>query len=162
MSRSVLYYLWVAIIGYLSGPTLYTAVLRFFYQEPLSQQELSALLTWSIPTFFTVGILLYLLSIILLRSLRIYNLLTQTVLFILVGILPAALFTLGAGMFSYAEISSLISPEGLLFLLFFSGIGVVCSYGVWARHKNLSKSPFYALSGLIIIAFVVLIVVPLG
>ena len=45
MSRSLMYYLWVAIIGYLAGPTLYTAVLRFFYQEPLSQQELSALLT---------------------------------------------------------------------------------------------------------------------
>ncbi|MBD7970541.1 hypothetical protein H9647_20960 [Paenibacillus sp. Sa2BVA9] len=162
MSRSFVYYLWVAIIGYLAGPILYTAVLRFLYHEPLSQQELSTLLTWTIPTFFTVGILLYLLSIILLRSLRIYNLLTQTVLFILVGILPAALFTLGAGMFSYADISSLISPEGLLFFLFFSSIGIVCSYGVWLGHKKLRKSPFYALSGVLIIAFAILIVVPLG
>ncbi|WP_211746987.1 hypothetical protein [Paenibacillus sp. Marseille-Q4541] len=161
MTRSLYFYLWVAVIGYLAGPIVYTSMLRFIYKEPLHPQGLSTLLTWSIPTFFTVGILLYLLSIILLRSLRIYNLFTQTFLFVLVGVLPAAIFTISAAMLN-SRISSLISPEGLLFLLFFSSIGIVCSYGVWVEHKKQSKVPFHALSVVLIIAFITLNLIPLS
>ncbi|MBP2000087.1 glucan phosphoethanolaminetransferase (alkaline phosphatase superfamily) [Paenibacillus shirakamiensis] len=148
MKRSDFFYIWVAIISYITGPMVYVFTLRTIYGE--TSNNMGPLITWTVPTFFTVDILLYLLCVILLRSINRYYFWLQTLAFVFLSIIPVYIVLLMAGFFINRADSFLLSEEGLLFLSFFSSIAIVASYGTWIAQKHLSKRPFYIVSVMIL------------
>lgn len=153
MKRSDLFYVWVAITCYLTGPLVYSISLWMIYGEYAT--DLSLLITWTAPTFFTVGILLYLLCVIFLRSINKYYFWLQTLAFVLIGLIPIYIILFILSFPSFFNSSLLFSPEGLLFLLFYTSIAVVGSYGVWVAQKKLNKKPYLFISTLILVLFII-------
>ncbi|NMO97710.1 hypothetical protein [Paenibacillus lemnae] len=157
MKRSDLFYIWVAITGYLAGVFAYLTSLRSLEGSDFIHTE--QLVAWTLFPFFTVGILLYLLCVIVLRSINRYYLWLQTLAFILVGIVPITMIPFLMGSFSAANFRFVFSPEGFFFMLFFTTTAIVCSYGTWVAQKRLDKKPFLILFVLIVLAFAIVIAV---
>ncbi|WP_054955287.1 hypothetical protein [Paenibacillus dakarensis] len=155
MKRSVLFYIWVAIVSYLTGPLVYSVTLWVLEGEKV--KDIDKLLTWTAPTFFSVGILLFLLCIILLRSINKYNFWSQTLAFALVGIIPITIVPFLTGFSSVSNFNFVVSPEGALFILFFTSIAIICSYGTWVAQKKLNKIPFIIISLVIFILFIIIV-----
>ncbi len=153
MKRSDFFYIWVAIVSYLIGPLIYLLTLRFIYGE--TTRDMGRFIIWTAPAFFTVGIFLYLICVIILRSINKYYFWLQTLAFVLVGTIPVYIVPLIAGFFKTENLSFLFSQEGILFFLFFSSIAVVSSYGTWIAQKRQNKRPFIILSILILVFLIV-------
>lgn len=152
MNRSVLFYIWVAINSYLSGPIVYVASLWIIYGEKTN--DLKPLITWTAFAFFSVGLLSYLLSVIFLRSINRYYFWSQTLLFVLMGGVPVAIILFIMGSFNAANFTLVFSPEGLIFFLSFTGMALLASYGTWITQKGLNKKPFIFISIVVIALFI--------
>ncbi|TVX88183.1 hypothetical protein [Paenibacillus agilis] len=152
MKRSDLFYIWAAVTGYLTGIIVYIASLWALYGETFN--EINKLITWTAPAFFTVGLLLYSIAVAVLRSLNRYSFWLQTLLFVILGFIPVMLVPIMMGFLAFTTIWFVFSPEGMLFMLAYTSIALVCSYGFWVAHKRLSKKPFTIFSIVILALFI--------
>ncbi|WP_434752564.1 hypothetical protein [Paenibacillus amylolyticus] len=152
MKKSDLFYIWLFISSYLAGVVAYTLSLLLLYDEKMSGW--GQLLMWTAPSFFTVTLLLFLLSILLLKLMNKYFLWTQTLLFALVAIVPVYSIPILSGFWNFTSITFLFSPEGMLFYLFFFISSLMSSYGVWTAHKRYSYKSFLVLSFVVVMLFV--------
>ncbi|MGF6356429.1 membrane-associated HD superfamily phosphohydrolase [Paenibacillus sp. 4624] len=154
MKKSDLFYIWVFISSYLAGLVAYTLGLFLLYDEKMSGW--GQLLMWTAPSFFTVTLLLFLLSILLLKWINKYFLWTQTLLFALAAIVPVYSIPVLSGFWNFTSIAFLFSPEGRLFYLFFFISSLMSSYGVWIAHKRHSYKSFLILSFVVAMMFVII------
>ncbi|MCR8845080.1 hypothetical protein NQ117_15465 [Paenibacillus sp. SC116] len=152
MKRSDLFYIWVAITSYLTGLLVYISYLLMY--DGRVTESLGKIITWTAPAFFTVGILLYATAVVILHLLKKYNFWSQTVVFILIGVIPVSIIPFTMGYFSINNFSFIFSPEGFQFLLAYSSIGLIFSYGVWVARQKKDKKPFLLLSILIILLLI--------
>jgi hypothetical protein len=154
MKKSDLFYIWVFISSYLAGVVAYTLILLLLYDEKVSGWR--QLLMWTAPSFFTVTLLLFLLSILLLKLMNKYFLWTQTLLFALAAIVPVYSIPILSGFWNFTSIAFLFSPEGMLFYLFFFISSLMSSYGVWIAHKRHSYKSFLIISFAVVMMFVII------
>ncbi|MBD8501122.1 hypothetical protein [Paenibacillus arenosi] len=152
MKRSDLFYVWVAITSYLTGLFVYVSYLLMY--DGKITEGLGKIITWTAPAFFTVGIILYATAVFVLHLLRKYNFWSQTVTFILIGIIPVSIVPFTMGYFSINNFSFIFSPEGFHFLLAYSSIACTFSYGIWIARQKKNKKPFLYLSVLVILLFI--------
>ncbi|MDT0121317.1 hypothetical protein Q9R46_01575 [Paenibacillus sp. RRE4] len=155
MKKSDLFYIWVFISSYLAGVVTYSLSLFLLYNEKTSGW--GQLLMWTAPSFFTVTLLLFLLSILLLKCMKKYFLWTQTLLFALVAIVPVYSIPVLSGFWNLTNIAFLFSPEGTLFYLCFFISSLMSSYGVWIAHKRYNNKSFLILSFVAAMIFVIII-----
>lgn len=153
IKRSDWFYIWVAITSYLTGPLVYSVSLWLIQGE--HTKDMGRLITWTAPAFFSVGILLYLLCVIFLRSINKYYFWLQTLAFVIIGLIPVYIVPLISGFFYFSNVYFLFTREGSLFLLFFSSIAFVCSYGTWIAQKKLNKKIFLFISISILVLFII-------
>jgi len=154
MKKSDLFYIWVFISSYLAGVVAYTLILLLLYDEKVSGWR--QLFMWTAPSFFTVTLLLFLLSILLLKLMNKYFLWTQTLLFALAAIVPVYSIPILSGFWNFTSIAFLFSPEGMLFYLFFFISSLMSSYGVWIAHKRHSYKSFLIISFAVVMMFVII------
>ncbi|WP_337033684.1 hypothetical protein [Paenibacillus illinoisensis] len=154
MKTSDWFYLWIAIPCYMAGPVMYTMTMYILYQE--TNGWTVPLLGWTAATFSSVLILFYLLAVILLRVLKIYFFWLQTLLYMLLSLIPVYMTTvlMGSGTSRLPGLSFPFTPEGIPLLVFWESIAVMSSWGVWAAHKPSIKRPFLVFSGVLLILFI--------
>ncbi|CAI6081968.1 hypothetical protein PAECIP112173_03386 [Paenibacillus sp. JJ-100] len=155
MKKSDLLYIWVLISSYFAGVVAYTLSLFLFYNEKMISW--GQLFTWTAPTFFTVNLLLFLLSIFLLKLMKKYFFWTQTILFAIVAIIPVYIIPILSGFFNFASIAYPISQEGFPFYIFFLISSLMSSYGIWIAQKQFNHRSFLIFSFVIIVVFIILI-----
>nr|WP_154958574.1 hypothetical protein [Paenibacillus xylanexedens] len=155
MKKSDLFYIWVFISSYLAGVVAYTLSLFLLYDEKMS--DWGQLLMWTAPSFFTVTLLLFLLSILLLKLMNKYFLWTQTLLFTLAAIVPVYSIPILPGFWNFTSSAFLFSPEGMLFYLFFFISSLMSSYGLWIAHKRHNNKSFLILSFVVAMMFVIIV-----
>ncbi len=157
MKRSDLFYIWVAISSYVTGPLVYMISLWVIYGE--HTKDLRRLITWTAPAFFTLGLPLYFLCTILLRRMNKYSFWVQTLFFVLIGAMPVFIVPLFTGFFNFFNVSFLFTQEGFLFFLFFFSIAFVCSYGIWIAQKRLNKKPYFIISFIVLFLFTTMTII---
>jgi len=154
MKKSDWFYLWIAISSYMAGPVMYAIAMYILYQE--TEVWTVPLLGWTAATFSSIVILFYLLTVILLRVLKIYFFWLQTLLYMLLSLIPVYMTAvlMGSGTSRLPGLSFPFTPDGIPLLVFWESIAVMSSWGVWAAHKPFIKRPFLLVSSLILILFI--------
>lgn len=155
MKKSDLFYIWVLISSYFAGVVAYALSLFLLYNEKMTSW--GQLFSWTAPTFFTVNVLLFLLSIFLLKLINKYFFWTQTILFAIVAIIPVYIIPILSGFFNFASIAYPISKEGLPFYIFFLISSLISSYGIWIGQRKLNQRLFLLFTFLIIVVLIILI-----
>lgn len=154
MQRSI-FYLWTTISSYTIGIGVYILILKFL-GEPLKRSEVSRLIFWTLPTYLCIMLGLFLLIIVLLKSINKYTFGLQTLLFIIASLLPASVVPILSGAGIIFDASFLLSSEGLLFMAAFVTTAVLFSYGVWVAQNHKGRRAFWIVSaGLVLIMFVI-------
>ncbi|MFS0870688.1 hypothetical protein [Paenibacillus xylanilyticus] len=154
MKKSDWFYLWIAIPSYLSGPVMYAVTMYIFYKETDVVTEV--LLGWTAATFASVVVLFFLLAVILLRVLKIYFFWLQTLLYMVLSLIPVYMtpVLMGSGNSGLPELSFPLSPEGVPLLVFWESIALMSSWGVWAAHKRSNKPLFLLVSSVFLLLFI--------
>ncbi|WP_405158705.1 hypothetical protein [Paenibacillus sp. FSL H8-0283] len=156
MKKSDLIYIWVLISSYCAGIVAYTLSMFLVYNEEVS--DWGQLITWTAPTFFTVNLLLFILSVFFLKLINKYFFWTQTILFAIVAIIPVYIIPFLSGFFNFASISFPFTQEGFLFYTFFLIAALVSSYGIWVAQKRLNPKSFLLVSFVIFILLIITII----
>lgn len=133
---------------------MYTMMMYILYQE--TNVWTVPLLGWTAATFSSVVILFYLLTVILLRVLKIYFFWLQTLLYMLLSLIPVYMTAvlMGSGTSRLPGLSFPFTPDGIPLLVLWESIAVMSSWGVWAAHNPSMKRPFLLFSGVILILFI--------
>ncbi|PWW08675.1 hypothetical protein DFQ01_101401 [Paenibacillus cellulosilyticus] len=154
MQRSI-FYLWTTFSSYMIGIGVYILILKYL-GEPLTSSGISRLIFWTLPTYLCILLGLFLLIIVLLRSINKYTLWLQTLLFIAASLLPASVVPILSGAGVIFEASFLLSSEGLLFMTAFVTTAVLFSYGIWIALNHKGRRAYWIVTAsLVLIMFIV-------
>ncbi|MCM3174448.1 hypothetical protein [Paenibacillus sp. MER 99-2] len=158
MQRSDWFYLWVVISGYTTGYVMHLMTLFLLYRE--ADVVTGSLIGWTAVMYSTSVMLLYLLSILILRLVGLYRFWSQTLMFVLASFLTVymtAWLFLGAGLSVLPPITFPFTAEGLPLLVFWMSTALTCSWGVWVVRNPSTKPLFLLLSRVTFILFIICI-----
>ncbi|GIP18040.1 hypothetical protein J40TS1_36820 [Paenibacillus montaniterrae] len=133
---------------------VYMLTLWLVYNERLT--ELSTVLWWTAPIFFLCGSVWYFICVVFLRAFNKYCFLSQTIMFMLIGLLLVFITPLVVGVGSINLLAYFTSPEAILFMLYYTSTTIICSYGIWLRQSGRRSTVFYLMSAVIVLLFIFL------